>query len=128
MVSKLLQLKDLMGYFELVSLPGNGKEVFHRWELRNVTDEGLGSEVPFSKVRFIDSNLENLLDRAIEYAVKGPSKDIVKAALEVTALFGKRTIIQGDIIAIMYDSYHNLPESEKIESKITEMRWKYGIY
>jgi hypothetical protein len=125
---KLTELKDLMGYFELVSFTGNGKEINPHWLLRNVTDEGLGQEVPFSTVRFSDTNLDDLLDRAINYAKFGPSKEIIKAALEVTAIFGKRTIVQGDVIAIMYDSISDPESAEIVENKGLEMRWKYGKF
>lgn len=125
LMHKLEQLKTLMAYFELVSLPGNGKDLGHRWTLRNITDEGIGQEVPFSKVCFTDVNLEDLLDRAISYAVHGPHKDIIKAALEVTAIVGKRTIIQGDVIAVMTE-FDNC--SEVMENKLAEMNYKYGKY
>ncbi len=127
-MDKLTQLKGLMGYFELVSFTGNGKEINPHWLLRNVTDEGLGQEVPFSTVRFSDINLDDLLDRAINYAKSGPRKEIVKAALEVTAIFGKRTIIQGDVIAIMYDSISDPEDAEIVENKGIEMGWRYGLF
>lgn len=118
MKAKLEELKKLMGYFEFVSVTyGDGG-----WILRNITDEGLGDGA--NRVKFTDSDPEVLVDRAISYAKNGPAQDILKAAAEITSLFNRRTLIQGDIISVITTDMEDLD----VEERIVEMRWKYGRF
>ncbi len=118
MKEKILELKKLMGYFELISVTYGDKH----WVLRNRTDEGLGHGT--NRVEFFDENPEALIDRAISYAKSGPGKEILKAAEEITSLFKRRTLIQGDVISVLITTLDDL----EVESRICEMQWKYGMF
>lgn len=118
MKEKLLELKKLMGYFEFVSLTFGDKG----WVLRNTTDEGLGHGT--NRVEFFDADPEAIVDRAISYAKNGPGKEVLKAAEEITALFKRRTLIQGDIISVLITTSDDL----EVENRICEMQWKYGKF
>lgn len=117
---KLTELRNLMKYYELVAR--NMGDVHSKWILRNTTDEGLGQGV--NKVAFEDDDLEILIDRALDYAKNGPDKEVLKAAEEVTILFKRRTLIQGDVISVIIQSMTD----EKIEQQIVDMGWKYGRF
>lgn len=107
-----------MGYFELVSVTygDNG------WVLRNITDEGLGHGT--NRVQFKDSDPEVLVDRALNYTKNGPDQEILKAAAEVTALFKRRTLIQGDIISVLEVVTNDL----EVEQRMVDMSFRYGRF
>ncbi len=118
---KLTELRNLMKYYELVG--SDRKDT--KWILRNTTDEGLGHGT--NRVKFEDENLERMIDRALSYAQVGPDKEVLKAAEEVTVLFKKRTLIQGDIISVIIKGFGG-EDVELLESKMQDMQWKYGRY
>jgi hypothetical protein len=121
LAAKLTELRDLMKYYELV---GRDREKT-KWILRNTTDEGLGHGS--NRVKFEDEDLERMVDRALSYAKNGPDKEVLKAAEEVTVLFKRRTLIQGDIISVIIRGFDD-SEIEDLESKMQDMQWKYGRY
>lgn len=117
---KLFELRSLMKYYELVGRSMG--DVHSKWTLRNTTDEGLGHGA--NRVTFEDNDLEILIDRALNYAKNGPDTEVLKAAEEVTILFKRRTLIQGDTISIIIQGNGD----EKVENQMSAMSWKYDRF
>ena len=124
LLAKLEKLRSTMKYYELI---GQKTQNDTYWILRNVSTGAFASGS--NRVEFVDSDLEVLIDRAIAYSENGPNQELLKAAYQVENIFKKRTLIQGDVIVILYDYINDDPdETIKLENKMTEMGFNHGRF